>query len=212
MYNASSPDELAIVNGARHLGFAFDSRDDDGNMVCHAFGEERRYKLLNVIEFDSTRKRMTVIVRNPEGEILVLCKGADSIIEKRLLPGQKSLKTTQGFLDTFAETGLRTLLVAGKTISQGQYDEWAYKYLQAATSHNKESEMNRVSSELEVEFELIGSTAIEDKLQEDVGDTIRDIRSAKIQVWVLTGDKVETAMNIGMSCKLLDKEMNHFIL
>ena len=212
IYNASSPDELAIVNGARHLGFAFDSRDDDGNMVCMAWGVERRYRLLNVIEFDSTRKRMTVIVRTPEGEILVLCKGADSIIEKRLLPNQKALATTQGFLDTFAETGLRTLLVAGKTISQYEYDQFAMAYLQAATSTDKEKEMNRVSSELEVDFELIGSTAIEDKLQEDVGDTIADIRAATIRVWVLTGDKVETAMNIGMSCKLLDNEMNTFIL
>ena len=83
-YNASSPDELAIVNGARHLGFAFEKRDDDGNMVCETWDGKRNYRLLNVIEFDSTRKRMTVIVRNPEGMILVLCKGADSIIEKRL--------------------------------------------------------------------------------------------------------------------------------
>jgi len=84
IYNASSPDELALVNGARHLGFAFLNRDDEGNMVCEAWGEEIRYKLLNVIEFDSTRKRMSVIVRTPDGRILVICKGADSIIEKRL--------------------------------------------------------------------------------------------------------------------------------
>lgn len=83
-YNASSPDELAIVNGARHLGFAFQERDDDGNMVCETWDGRRSYRLLNVIEFDSTRKRMTVIVRDPEGKILIVCKGADSIIEKRL--------------------------------------------------------------------------------------------------------------------------------
>ena len=72
--------------------------------------------------------------------------------------------------------------------------------------------MEAVASELEQEFELIGSTAIEDKLQENVGETIFDIRRAGIQVWVLTGDKVETAINIGLSCKLLDQEMNQFIL
>ena len=72
--------------------------------------------------------------------------------------------------------------------------------------------MEAVASELEQEFELIGSTAIEDKLQENVGETIFDIRRAGIQVWVLTGDKVETAINIGLSCKLLDPEMNQFIL
>ena len=87
-YNAASPDELALVNGARHLGFAFEGRDEDNNMVCKVFGEEKRFKLLNVIEFDSTRKRMSVIVRDPDGRVFVICKGADSIIEKRLKPGQ----------------------------------------------------------------------------------------------------------------------------
>lgn len=65
---------------------------------------------------------------------------------------------------------------------------------------------------IEQDFELLGSSAIEDKLQEDVGQTIHDLRRAKIQVWVLTGDKVETAINIGTSCRLLDSEMNMFVL
>lgn len=84
--------------------------------------------------------------------------------------------------------------------------------MKAATSINKEREVNRVSDKLEVDFDLIGSTAIEDKLQEDVGQTIYDIRQAGIQVWVLTGDKVETAMNIGHACQLLEQSMNMFIL
>ena len=101
------------MNGARHLGFAFESRDDDNNMVCQAWdGQQLKYKLLNVIEFDSTRKRMSVILRTPENKILVICKGADSIVEKRLKPGQKALAKTKEFLDQFALTGLRTLLIA----------------------------------------------------------------------------------------------------
>ena len=72
--------------------------------------------------------------------------------------------------------------------------------------------MGKLQEELEVEFDLIGSTAIEDKLQEEVGKTIYDIRQAGIRVWVLTGDKIETAMNIGHACQLLEKEMNMFIL
>lgn len=93
-YNASSPDELALVNGARHCGFFFRERDADNNMVCETWDGERKYRLLNVIEFDSTRKRMTVIVRTPENNILVICKGADSIIEKRLKPGCEILEKT----------------------------------------------------------------------------------------------------------------------
>ena len=87
-YNASSPDELALVNGARHLGFFFKDYNEDGCMVCDTWDGEKSYKLLKVIEFDSTRKRMTVIVKTEEGKILALCKGADSIIEKRLREDQ----------------------------------------------------------------------------------------------------------------------------
>lgn len=87
-------------------------------MVCQTWDGKRRYNLLNVIEFDSTRKRMSVIVRSPEGKIFVICKGADSIIEKRLAPNQKYLSTTKDYLDDFAQTGLRTLLIASKEITQ----------------------------------------------------------------------------------------------
>eukprot|EP00352_Strombidinopsis_acuminata_P001836 CAMPEP_0176384886 /NCGR_PEP_ID=MMETSP0126-20121128/34683_1 /TAXON_ID=141414 ORGANISM="Strombidinopsis acuminatum, Strain SPMC142" /NCGR_SAMPLE_ID=MMETSP0126 /ASSEMBLY_ACC=CAM_ASM_000229 /LENGTH=165 /DNA_ID=CAMNT_0017750865 /DNA_START=1564 /DNA_END=2061 /DNA_ORIENTATION=- len=86
IYNASSPDELALVNGARHFGFAFEERDDDNNMVFDYYGETRRYKLLNVLEFTSARKRMTVIVKSEDGRYIVVCKGADSIISARLKP------------------------------------------------------------------------------------------------------------------------------
>jgi len=103
-------------------------------------------------------------------------------------------------------------LIAGKELSEQEYSQFKAKYFKAATSINKEKEMNIVSDAMEQEFELLGSTAIEDKLQEDVGDTIYDIRQATIKVWVLTGDKVETAMNIGMACKLLDDSLNIFIL
>ena len=174
-------------------------------MICKTRDGVRKYKLLNVIEFDSARKRMTVVVRTDEDKILVICKGADSIIEKRLKPGQVNLDTTKQFLYDFALTGLRTLLIATKEMDEEEYQDWSLKYLKAATAiKDKEKEINLVAEELEVEFDLLGATAIEDKLQEDVGDTIYDIRQAGIQVWVLTGDKVETAINIGHACKLLD--------
>lgn len=92
-YNASSPDELALVNGARYLGFAFRERDEEGDMIIDIDrpGQPKKvekFKLLNLIEFDSARKRMTVVVKTPDDKILCICKGADSIIEKRLKPGQ----------------------------------------------------------------------------------------------------------------------------
>ena len=87
IFNGSSPDELALVNGARHLGFKFICKDEDNNMVIDSWGTEEKYELLNVFQFDSDRKRMSVIVRTPEDKIMVVCKGADSIMEKRLAPG-----------------------------------------------------------------------------------------------------------------------------
>lgn len=121
VYNASSPDELALVNGARYLGFVFETRDSDNNMVCKTWDGQKKFKLLNVIEFDSTRKRMSVIIKTEEGKILVICKGADSIIEKRLKSGQVHLEKTKEYLDEFALTGLRTLLIAQKEISEAEY-------------------------------------------------------------------------------------------
>ena len=183
-------------------------------MVCQTRFGERKYRLLNLIEFDSARKRMSVIVRTPEGRILCICKGADSIIEKRLREDQKDklLKRTQKYLDGYAKLGLRTLLIASKEVDPEFYEEWSAKYQVAATSINKEKEINKVAELIEKDFELIGSTAIEDKLQVDVGRTIYDLKKAGVQLWVLTGDKVETAINIGFSCQLLNHEMNMFVL
>lgn len=93
-------------------------------------GSHKSYGLLNVIEFDSTRKRMTVIIRMPNDEIKVLCKGADSIIEKRL-KYKENMSITNDYLEEYANEGLRTLLLAEKTISETEYEEWLAKYEKA---------------------------------------------------------------------------------
>ena len=98
-------------------------------------------------------------------------------------------------------------------MSQREYDAWNAKYQEAnMTIVGREEKIDQVAVELEKNFTLIGSTAIEDKLQDGVGDTIQFMKDAGIKVWVLTGDKVETAINIGYSCKLLNNEMNQFII
>jgi magnesium-transporting ATPase (P-type) len=147
---------------------------------------------------------MTVIVRNPEGRILVMCKGADSIILPLLHKEAANVQKTVKMLEGYSKEGLRTLLIAEKEISEDDYNMWNGKYQQAliATS-NREEKVAEVSEEIETDFYLIGSTAIEDKLQDDVADTIEFLKDAGIKVWVLTGDKIETAINIGVSCKLL---------
>ena len=209
IYNASSPDELALVNGMRYFGFEFRDRDEDNNVVIDVkrTKEVLHYKVLHILEFNSDRKRMSVIVKTSDDRIMLVCKGADSIINQRLATGQEYLELTNRNLAEYAEVGLRTLLIAYRYIDPSYYQEWFDRYTQAATStHNREKMIDALAEEIEVELELAGCSAIEDKLQDQVGLTIKDIRATGIKVWVLTGDKVETAINIGQSCQLLTKE------
>jgi magnesium-transporting ATPase (P-type) len=124
-YNASSPDELALTNAARFFGLVFEDRDADNKIVISdkITGRTHKYELLNVIEFTSLRKRMSVIVRTPDDRILCLTKGADSIILARLRDGQDELiKRTDEFLDDCAKQGLRTLLLAQREIDPNFYE------------------------------------------------------------------------------------------
>ena len=209
IYNASSPDELALTNAARYFGVTFMERDEDNNIVVfnkHT-NKTSKYRLLNVLEFTSTRKRMSIIVKDEQTKkIMVLTKGADSIIIPRLKSGQEELiSKTNRFLLSYANEGLRTLLVAEKEVSQSEYDNWNAQYSTAVCQIvGREEAVGKVAEKIEKEFTLLGSTAIEDKLLDEVTEVIRDIRAANIKLWVLTGDKIETAINIGFSCELLD--------
>jgi len=123
------------VNAARHFGFGFYERDQNNFMKVKMTREgdtEVKFELLAKIEFDSTRKRMSVIVRTPDNRIMLVCKGADSIIEALLKKGQKSLAATKKFLDEFARDGLRTLLVAYRYVDEDFFESWSKKYQDAS--------------------------------------------------------------------------------
>ncbi len=116
-YNASSPDELALVNAARFFGVKYVDRDEENNIFVDFKGERQKWKLLNLIEFNSTRKRMTVVVRDPEGQVRVFCKGADSILYpllKKTKETREIERITNSFLEEFSKEGLRTLLLVEK--------------------------------------------------------------------------------------------------
>ena len=169
-----------------------------------------------MIEFTSGRKRMSAIVKDAKGKIIVMCKGADSIILERLAKSESNreiVEVTSRYLENYAKDGLRTLLLAEKELTQAQYDDFLAQYKEAGQSMtDRDEKMEEVASALEREFELVGSTAIDDKLQDDVDGTISFMRSAGIKVWVLTGDKIETAINIGFSCKLLTNDMQQYLI
>lgn len=130
VYNAASPDELSLVDGAKSLGFEFVGREPEGVLVVKDnFGYTLRYKVLNVLEFNSTRKRMSVILRNQQtGYIELYSKGADSIMEKLLKKGDrehdKFLEQTKNYIDAFSKEGLRTLMLTKKDVSEREYSAW----------------------------------------------------------------------------------------
>lgn len=223
-YKAQSPDEAALVATARDLGFVFLGRDAN-TLTLEVMGETRKFELLNIIEFNSTRKRMSVIVRPHDSDrILLLCKGADLVIlerlnkdfrqQKDLEESQKRLieKTNQD-LENFANEGLRTLCLAYRFISQQEYDKWNRKYHEASSNlYNREEKMDEVAEEIECNMLLMGGTAIEDRLQEGVPETIAELAKSGIKLWVLTGDKTETAINIGFSCNLITNDMQLLVV
>jgi phospholipid-translocating ATPase len=131
------------------------------------------------------------------------------VIYERSAKGQDKLKeSTSVHLDLFANQGLRTLVLAYKELSEEEYKQWADEYMAASSSlENREAKMDAVASQVEKDLILLGATAIEDRLQEGVPECIARLAKAGIKLWVLTGDKTETAINIGFSCRLLTKEM-----
>jgi len=343
-YQASSPDELALVEAARDLGYEMIDRpaqfiklrlpDENGRSV------EETYEVLDVIEFTSKRKRMSIIIRMPDNRICVFCKGADSALLPRLVqkdiamqkqrdierkasrrrsqeqetvnrrrslvgsprtsltlsrattkygatrrsetvrsgdfrrlsaeisdswdlpprkPSAGELAKDQGpyspvspvspvsrrasaafsshdnldafiddsvavnestvfercfqHTDDFAADGLRTLLFASRYIDQDEYLRWKKIYLEATTSlDDRQNRIEAAGELIETKFDLAGATAIEDKLQDGVPDTIDKLRRANIKVWMLTGDKRETAINIGHSARVCKPYSEIYVL
>lgn len=209
-FKAQSPDEAALVATARDVGFTVLGRTND-DLHVNVLGEDRTYRILNTLEFNSSRKRMSAIVRMPDGKIKLFCKGADSMIYSRLSRGEQQAlrKSTAENLEMFAREGLRTLCVAEREIDEEYYQEWNKDHDFAAQAlTDREDRLEEVADRIERELTLIGGTAIEDRLQDGVPDTIALLGQAGIKLWVLTGDKVETAINIGFSCNLLSNEMD----
>jgi phospholipid-translocating ATPase len=217
---AQSPDEAALVGTARDVGFSFVNRTKNG-MILNVQGEKKEYQILNILEFNSTRKRMSAIIKLPpatpggEPRALLICKGADSIIYSRLSDknDKKLLEKTAIHLEQFATEGLRTLCIAQKQLTWAQYTDWQKRHKVAASSlQDREEKMEEVASSIERDLILLGGTAIEDRLQDGVPDCIQLLARAGIKLWVLTGDKVETAINIGFSCNLLENTMQLLVI
>ncbi|XP_074505391.1 phospholipid-transporting ATPase IA isoform X4 [Sebastes fasciatus] len=212
IYQAASPDEGALVRAAKNLGFVFSGRTPD-SVIVEMPGTEEKYELLHVLEFTSTRKRMSVIMRTPSGKIRLYCKGADTVIYDRLADSSRYKEITLKHLEQFATEGLRTLCFAVADVSESSYQQWLEIHHRASTSlQNRSLKLEESYELIEKNLQLLGATAIEDKLQDKVPETIETLMKADIKIWILTGDKQETAINIGHSCKLLTKNMGMLVI
>ncbi|KAG9449609.1 hypothetical protein H6P81_009574 [Aristolochia fimbriata] len=219
-YQAASPDEAALVTAAKNFGFFFYRRTPTAIMVRESHVEKMgkiqdvSYEILNVLEFNSTRKRQSVICRYPSGRLVLYCKGADTVIYERLADGNRNIrKSTREHLEKFGSAGLRTLCLAYRDLSNEFYDSWNEKFIQAKSSlRDREKKLDEVAELIEKDLVLIGCTAIEDKLQEGVPACIETLSKAGIKIWVLTGDKMETAINIAYACNLINNDMKQFII
>ncbi|XP_023620450.1 phospholipid-transporting ATPase IK, partial [Myotis lucifugus] len=196
-YQAASPDEEALVTAARNFGYVFVARTQDSITVTE-LGEERVYQVLAMMDFNSVRKRMSVLVRNPEGSIYLYTKGADTVIFDRLYKKGLTEGTTEEALTSFAQQTLRTLCLAYKKVDEDTYQEWCRRHQEASIL---------LQNRAQALHQLLGATAIEDRLQDGILETIQCLKQGNIKVWVLTGDKQETAVNISFACQLLSEDM-----
>ncbi|XP_030066221.1 phospholipid-transporting ATPase IG isoform X1 [Microcaecilia unicolor] len=200
-YVSSSPDEIALVKGAKKYGFTYLGVENNYMKVKNQENETEMYKLLHVLNFDPNRRRMSVIVQTSTGNILLFCKGADSSIFDRV--PEEEVERTKVHVERNALDGYRTLCVAFKEFHPDEYEKINQQLDQAKMAlQDREEKMARVFDEIENNMHLIGATAVEDRLQEKVAETIEALHAAGMKVWVLTGDKMETAKSTCYACRL----------
>ena len=211
-YQAESPDEAALTKAAKDAGFEFVVREADHIVVrrhgARGLFRDLRYDVFGVHDFNSTRKRMSLVTQDAStGRIWLMCKGADNVMFDRAIT-EPSRPLLERQLTAFASKGLRTLVLGWREMSVGEFQAWRAEHGAASVSlTGREEALAAVAERYETGFTVLGATAIEDRLQAGVPGTIRDLARAGIKTWVLTGDKVETAINIGFSCRLLEPRM-----
>lgn len=212
-YQASSPDELAIVKAAKQLDYVFTNRSAE-QVKIQFHDETAEFNLLALIEFTSDRKRMSVVVRDPQGRIFLFCKGADNVIFSRLRQeDSESVSFCSGVLEDFAVDGLRTLCFAYREISPLDYEHWLVEWTSAInTVNNRQEAIDAAAEMIETSMTLLGATGVEDKLQSGVPKAIRTLFKANIKIWMLTGDRIETAVNTGFLSGLISEDSSQLLL
>lgn len=203
-YQASSPDEVAIVRFTESVGLTLSARDRTSMSLRTTAGQTLSFDILEVFPFTSESKRMGIVIRDRQtGEITFYQKGAD-VVMARIVVYNDWLEEECG---NMAREGLRTLVMARKRLTEEVWQSFEEAYREARVSlGDRNAASARVIAEyLEKDLELLGVTGVEDKLQDDVKMTIELLRNAGIKIWMLTGDKIETATCIAISTKLVSR-------
>jgi phospholipid-translocating ATPase len=216
-YQASSPDEIAIVEWTEAVGLKLVHRDRVSIVLASTTSKQEvvRVHILNIFPFTSESKRMGILVKfsqskddtsptvDDNSEIWFFQKGADTVMSKLVLPSDWLDEETENM----AREGLRTLVVGRRRVSPAQYFEFSQKFAETSLAlHNRDALLAEVvKNHLERDLELLGITGVEDKLQQDVKHSLELLRNAGIKIWMLTGDKVETARCVAVSAKLVSR-------
>ncbi|XP_065127966.2 phospholipid-transporting ATPase 11C isoform X2 [Paramisgurnus dabryanus] len=201
---ASSPDEVALVKGAMRYGFTFLGLENKNMKIRNRQNDVEEYDLLHVLNFDPVRRRMSVIVRTKSGETLLICKGADSSIFPRVK--QEEVDRIRSHVERNATDGYRTLCVAFKQLTAEEYAVADHGLREARLAlQDREEKLMAMYNQVETEMSLIGATAVEDRLQEEAAETMEALQGAGMNVWVLTGDKMETAKSTCYACRLFQR-------
>ncbi|VAH28962.1 unnamed protein product [Triticum turgidum subsp. durum] len=202
-YKAQSQDEDALVNAASNLHVVLVSKNGN-NAEIHFNRRVIQYEILDILEFTSDRKRMSVVISDSQsGKIFLLSKGADEAILPLAYSGQQ-IKTFVDAVDKYAQLGLRTLCLGWRELSLEEYLEWSRLFKEANSALvDREWKVAEVCQKLEHSLDILGISAIEDRLQDGVPETIEILRQSGINFWMLTGDKQSTAIQIALLCNLI---------
>ena len=199
-----SPDEKAVLQGANRFGVVtFEDRNESSAIVMDCNGEVASYEVLQVLDYSSERKKMSVIVKNDQ-DIIMFTKGADSAIFPALR--EPVGRATLTNIKAFATSGLRTMCYAMKKLEEDEYHNWLNSWHEALHANViRRSETNAAFNHMERDLQFLGITAVEDELQDDVQASMRLLLEADIFVWMLSGDRQENAVSIAKSSGLIEE-------
>ncbi|OUM64839.1 hypothetical protein PIROE2DRAFT_25148, partial [Piromyces sp. E2] len=216
-YESQSPDEVALIQGLTHCGVRLLTHTKH-DISIQLFDSYEEFSIEMLTEFSSERKRMSILVKDKDNNYTLYCKGADDVIMERLstdptINSEKIISSTRSALKEFSQNGLRCLVVAMRKFSQDEIVDFLEQYKLAENSiGNRVQNVNKVVNSIEKHLKLLGVTAIEDQLQDEVPETIDYLIHCGIKIWLLTGDNQDTAINIGSSSKLISKDTNLMII